>query len=98
MYKSSPSAFRARLGLVERESQCPASVGAQRTEAGMVWLRLNVLGCLRDTIPNLSRSAPHRCLQRHGISRLPKEETSDKRHLGLPALDADHGKAELAQP
>src|SRR5712671_2853492 len=35
----------------------------------------DVLGCLRDTIPNLSRSALHRCLQRHGISRLPVEET-----------------------
>ena len=39
----------------------------------------DVLGCLRDTIPNLSRSALHRCLQRHGISRLPKEEASEKR-------------------
>ena len=29
----------------------------------------DVLGCLRDTIPNLSRSALHRCLQRHGISK-----------------------------
>ena len=35
----------------------------------------DVLGCLKDTIPNLSRSALHRCLQRHGISRLPVEET-----------------------
>ena len=41
----------------------------------------DVLGCLRDTIPNLSRSALHRSsLQRHGISRLPKEEASDKRN------------------
>ena len=39
----------------------------------------DVLGCLRDTIPNLSRSALHRCLQRHGISRLPIEETKDQR-------------------
>lgn len=39
----------------------------------------DVLGCLRDTIPNLSRSALHRCLQRHGISRLPVEETKDQR-------------------
>ena len=39
----------------------------------------DVLGCLRDTIPNLSRSALHRCLQRHGISRLPKDETAEKR-------------------
>ena len=40
----------------------------------------DVMGCLRDTIPNLSRSALHRCLQRHGIARLPKaEDTSSKR-------------------
>jgi hypothetical protein len=31
----------------------------------------DVLGCLRETIPRLTRSALHRCLQRHGISRLP---------------------------
>jgi hypothetical protein len=28
-----------------------------------------VLGCLCDSIPRLSRSALHRCLERHGISR-----------------------------
>lgn len=39
----------------------------------------DVLGCLRDTIPNLSRSALHRCLQRHGISRLPVEAVKDQR-------------------
>src|SRR5208282_4976945 len=39
----------------------------------------DVLGCLKDTIPNLSRSALHRCLQRHGISRLPLEETKAQR-------------------
>jgi hypothetical protein len=39
----------------------------------------DVLGCLKDTIPNLSRSALHRCLQRHGISRLPLGGTSEKR-------------------
>src|SRR5882724_3387356 len=37
----------------------------------------DVLGCLRDTIPNLSRSALHRCLQRHGISRLPAPRPKD---------------------
>lgn len=37
-----------------------------------------MLGCLRDTISNLSRGAVHRCLQRHGISRLPVEETVEK--------------------
>jgi transposase InsO family protein len=34
----------------------------------------DVLGCLRETIPKLSRSALHRCLARHGISRLPQGE------------------------
>lgn len=29
-----------------------------------------MLGCLRETIPTLTRSALHRCLLRHGISRL----------------------------
>ena len=43
-------------------------------------LRLDdVLGCLRDAIPHLSRSALHSCLQRHGVSRLPIEETKEQR-------------------
>jgi transposase InsO family protein len=40
----------------------------------------DVLGCLREAIPTLSRSALHRCLQRHGISRLPQgDERASKR-------------------
>jgi transposase-like protein len=39
----------------------------------------DILGSLRDTIPNLSRSALHRCLQRNGISRLPAKEAAEKR-------------------
>jgi transposase-like protein len=40
----------------------------------------DVLGCLREAIPALSRSALHRCLQRHGISRLPRgDERASKR-------------------
>src|SRR5919112_151358 len=40
----------------------------------------DVLGGLRDTIPRLTRSALHRCLVRHGISRLPRgEEKASKR-------------------
>src|ERR671917_651089 len=34
----------------------------------------DVLGCLRESIPRLTRSALHRCLARHGISRLPRDE------------------------
>lgn len=33
----------------------------------------DVLGCLRVTIPKLTRSSLHRCLMRHGISRLPDD-------------------------
>ena len=32
------------------------------------------LYALQATIPHLSRSALHRCLQRHGMSRLPEVE------------------------
>jgi transposase InsO family protein len=40
----------------------------------------DVLGCLRESIPKLTRSALHRCLVRHGISRLPRgEEKTSKR-------------------
>ena len=34
----------------------------------------DVMGCLRESIPKLSRSSLHRCFQRHGISRLPASE------------------------
>src|SRR6476469_3341068 len=39
----------------------------------------DVLGCLRDTIPNLSRSALHRCLQRHGFFLFTVKATTEKR-------------------
>jgi transposase InsO family protein len=55
----------------------------------------DVLGCLRETIPTLSRSALHRCLERHGISRLPRdEEKASKRQrfaetaIGYVHIDA----------
>lgn len=67
----------------------------------------DVLGCLRDTIPNLSRSALHRCLQHHGISRLPVEETKTQRkrfktyeigyvHIDSCELRHAGGQADLA--
>ena len=33
----------------------------------------DALDCLRDGIPKLTRSSLKRCLECHGISRLPKE-------------------------
>jgi transposase InsO family protein len=67
----------ARMG----PSQPRSSVLTEAEEAIVVEFRRrtllpldDVLGCLRETIPALSRSALHRCLQRHGISRLPQDE------------------------
>lgn len=55
----------------------------------------DVMGCLRETIPTLSRSALHRCLVRHGISRLPQgNEKASKRgrfaetEIGFVHIDA----------
>ncbi len=38
-----------------------------------------IIGCLKDTITNLSRSALHRCLLHHRISRLPANKSAEKR-------------------
>ena len=35
----------------------------------------DVMGCLKDSIPKLTRSALHRCLARHGISACPGART-----------------------
>jgi hypothetical protein len=67
----------ARMGPSRRRS----SVLTEAEEAIVVEFRRrtllpldDVLGCLRETISRLSRSALHRCLQRHGISRLPHDD------------------------
>ena len=50
----------------------------------------DVMGCLKDSIPNLTRSSLHRCLERHGISRLPtarrklrSEASSQRQRLAM---------------
>jgi transposase-like protein len=67
----------------------------------------DVLGCLRASIPKLSRSALHRCLERHGISRLPKDpENASKRqrfaetkigyvHIDVCELRSAEGKTHM---
>jgi transposase InsO family protein len=67
----------------------------------------DALGCLRESIPKLSRSALHRCLVRHGISRLPNDEESASRrkrfaetkigdvHIDLCELRSAEGKTYL---
>ena len=46
------------------------------------------LYALQATIPHLTRSPLHRCLQRHGISRLPevdREKPSNKKFTAYPS-------------
>src|ERR1700676_3824790 len=65
------------------------------------------LYALQPTIPNLTRSSLHRCLQRHGISRLPQVEgdTPDRRkfkaypigyfHIDIAEVRTEEGKLYL---
>ena len=64
------------------------------------------LYALQETIPHLSRSALHRCLQRHGISRLPetRDRPEKKRfkkypigyfHLDIAEIRTEEGKQHL---
>ncbi|HVG43605.1 MAG TPA: IS481 family transposase, partial [Longimicrobium sp.] len=76
--------WRARAGTADAPMgprQPRSSVLTEAEEAIVVEFRRrtllpldDVLGCLREAIPTLSRSALHRCLVRHGISRLPRDE------------------------
>lgn len=64
------------------------------------------LYALQETIPHLTRSSLHRCLQRHGISRLPdtREKPARKRfksypigyfHIDIAEVRTDEGKLYL---
>src|SRR3546814_5932385 len=60
---------------------------------------------LKDVIPNLTRSSLHRCLQRHGISRLPKADREKPKkfkkyeigyfHIDIAELRYEGGKGFL---
>ena len=64
----------------------------------------NCLYALQATIPHLTRSALHRCLQRHGMSRLPEiegEKPSKKKfktypigfvHIDIAEVRTEQGK------
>ena len=64
------------------------------------------LYALQETIPHLTRSSLHRCLQRHGISRLPdtRDKTPKKKfkkypigyfHIDIAEVRTDEGKLHL---
>jgi transposase len=43
----------------------------------------DMMGCLRESISKLSRSSLHRCLLRHGISRLPASDIKPPAEVSL---------------
>src|SRR5919106_1728079 len=62
----------------------------------------DVLGCLRESIPRLTRSALRRCLVRHGISRLPRDEGSASKRgrfaeTTIGYVHVDHCELRLAE-
>ena len=61
---------------------------------------------LQESIPHLTRSSLHRCLQRHGLSRLPKEKPSPEKkkfksypigyfHVDIAEVQTEEGKLYL---
>ena len=86
-------------------SEAEESAVAELRRSAMLPLD-DLLGRLRQSIPKLSRSALHRCLQREGISRLPKLEGGSKRgkfsetqigylHVDAAELRTAEGKVQL---
>lgn len=96
------------MGLKERRSSVLSTI----EEAAIVVLRVqallpldDVFVALKDVIPHLTRSSLHRCLQRHGISRLPKADREKPKrfkayeigyfHIDIAELRYEGGKAYL---
>jgi hypothetical protein len=52
---------------------------------------------LQATIPHLSRSSLHRCLQRHGISRLPEVDGNKPVRKKLKAYPIGYFHVDLAE-
>ena len=78
-WKKRPSTAGRRTG----PSAPKSTVLSVEDEATIVAFRQHTLLPLDDclyalqpTLPHLTRSSLHRCLQRHGISRLPEVDTS----------------------
>lgn len=65
------------MGPKQRRSRSLSRVEGAVVVAFRVFTQLPLDDCLyslQETIPHLSRSSLHRCLQRYGLSQLPKEK------------------------
>ena len=68
----SPTAFRPQRAEARKRNALGIAYTDVRTDPKHTLLPLDdCLYALQATIPHLTRSSLHRCLQRHGISRLP---------------------------
>lgn len=52
---------------------------------------------LQESIPRLTRSSLHRCFQRHGISRLPKEESQKPEKKKFKAYSIGYFHVDIAE-
>lgn len=86
---------------------------SQVEEAAVVAFRVftqlpldDCLYSLQDSIPHLTRSSLHRCLQRHGVSKLPQEKTETEKkkfksypigyfHVDIAEVQTEEGKLHL---
>jgi len=92
--------------------ECRSTVLSPMEEAAIVALRVqarlpldDVYIALKDVIPHLTRLSLHRCLQRHGISRLPKADREKPKkfkdyeigyfHIDIAELRYEGGKGFL---
>jgi transposase InsO family protein len=96
------------MGPKERRSSVLSAIEEAAIVALRVQARLpldDVFVALKDVIPHLTRSSLHRCLQRHGISRLPKADREKPKrfkayeigyfHIDIAELRHEGGKAYL---
>ena len=96
------------MGPRERRSSVLSAVEEAAIVALRVQARLpldDVFLALKDVIPHLTRSSLHRCLQRNGISRLPKADREKPKrfkvyeigyfHIDIAELHYEGGKAYL---
>ena len=64
------------MGPRQRRSSALSALEEAACVAVRVQARLplgDLFAVMRDAIPRLTRSSPHRTLRRHGVSRLPRE-------------------------
>lgn len=107
-WRSRSSVEDAAMGPKERRSSVLSAIEEAAIVALRVQARLpldDVFVALKDVIPHLTRSSLHRCLLRHGISRLPKvDREKPKRfkayeigyfHIDIAELRYEGGKAYL---